>query len=88
MILTGSSPERRRNPPRGFFRVGRWHEEDQGDTAEPLRPRAHAGGGQSMEPSRLPQRADEFDVETEFTVVLVQRKGEGENHEREAMPDR
>jgi hypothetical protein len=33
----------------GFFRLGRWHEEDQGDTVEPLRPRAHAGGGQSME---------------------------------------
>jgi hypothetical protein len=41
-----------------------------------------------METSRLPRWADEFDVETEFTVVLEQRKGEGENHEREAMPDR
>jgi hypothetical protein len=41
-----------------------------------------------MEPSRLPRQADEFDVETEFTVVLEQRKWEGENHEREAMPDR
>jgi hypothetical protein len=51
-------------------------------------PLAHAGKVQNMESSRLPWRANEFDIETEFSVVLEQRKGEGENHEREAMPDR